>query len=162
MGERENKDEKDFFIVDKSTGEVVGETNSKNSGAKSALLTIAGVVLGFIAFYVSNLLVAWIIGLIGRIPIIGRWLYYPADVPWATIVLPPIFSVGVGAVVCTKIAGRAAPVCVAIIVFMVITVPLIMLGYASTPLTWVHVAELAATIGTAIFHYKTKSKDLEP
>lgn len=162
MGERENKDEKDFFIVDKSTGEVVGETNNKNSGVKSVLLTIAGVVLGFLVYYIFQLLISFVLAFLISIPIIGRFLYYPADYPFVLMTMPPVFGVSFGSWVCTKISGRGAPVCVAIMAFYLFCFLWAVFWSPSAQFKWSYVEQLAATVGTAIVCYKMRRKDLEP
>lgn len=158
MEHRNGNNEKDFYIVDKSTGEIVGETNNKRSGAKSALLTILGTVLGFAAFYIAFRVSAWIVAFVGSIPILGRLVYYPSDAPWASIALPPPVGVFAGAAVCAKISGRAAPVCVAIIAVYLLCVAILLFCHALSLDTGL---VALFTIGSAAVAYSMKAKDLD-
>lgn len=125
--------DKQYNIVDKDTGEVVGQTNNKRSGVLSVVLTILGTVLGFIIFDVVQYGLSWIIALLGQVPFLRYILYYPSDASWAMIVLPGSNGVFSGTWVCTWISGRSAPLCVVIVVLSVLS---FIVSIATSNLTW--------------------------
>lgn len=70
---------------------------------------LLGVIVGTVVAVLTYGIVATIISFVGRIPILGALLYYPADASWALIVMPVTTATFIGAYVAAKIAKTAAP-----------------------------------------------------
>jgi len=121
--------------------------------AKSLLAT----VLGLVAWFVVLILGSAIVDLLGRIPIIGAFLYYPADASWAQVVLPTTAAVATGAFCSIKIGGRSKLFSVLIAILYLAD---IILMFAVHNFSWSELLRGAISIATAAIFFPMSKNDI--
>lgn len=74
--------------------------------AVKIIRNIAAIIAGYAVLAISTPILALIMGFLANIPIIGAFLFFPAETSWAALVTINVVSVGLGASIASLVQPK--------------------------------------------------------